>query len=74
MGSPRSKPAGKRRAIWLGGWVNLWVVLAERRRRWGSNLMVVGWALGWLDDCRLQKVGMRVGLVWFVPNRGLDVL
>ena len=36
--------------------------------------MVVRWALGWLDDCKLQKFGMRTGLFWFVANRGLDVL
>ena len=36
--------------------------------------MVVGWALGWLDDCKLQKFGTRVGFISFVANRGLDVL
>ena len=40
----------------------------------GSGLMAVGWALGWLDDCRLQKFGTMVELGWFVANHGFDVL
>lgn len=35
--------------------------------------MAVGWALGWLDDCRLQKFGTTVELGWFVANHGFDV-